>query len=842
MVPHFFFQLPRQNKQKLMLFLFSFCLIASDFYAQQIADPFGIQKIKASYPVSKKELLIPVKSDNPPDSRLHYRLPMKQLKKWQEQYNPIISTRLDLPGGKTEDCLLTPYDFFEPEFKTYLVQNGISESVNLEKGSHFKGIFQGDRHGYVDLSIYQDELRAFMVDDDKNTVSIKSSGIVDNQLLCEARKDIPPSQPDELFSCHTDDILHYLESGREMTSRLRDNCNRVSISIRADYELFIRFGNNPQAVTNYITGLFNNINTVYKREDIQISLAEIFIHTSPDGFPNTSSSLALDHFRRNYQNYSGDIHLCLSGVLRNGRAALGGIAYINALCVKSYSYAYVNVNTVFQQYPQYSFDVYATAHELGHILGSRHTHACVWGPNKNQALDNCAKVEGSCLAGPRPSKGTIMSYCHTSGQPGIDLSLGFGDEPGDLIRSKVKTSSCLKSYTPDNKSFLSPDLHLSANVECSDGVYSHYYYDNNTIDPNDDILILSINNKGQDLGSVSDGSLKVIAHTTSLAGSGKGTSIQTSFMPAGHEYIASNKYWEIIPKKQPTNPVTIKAYFHPGDMADLFGSTLQPDLTKFSIYTIQSPGDPDPQSNHRYAAAKDFMEFTSTADKPEQKYTLMEEGGLFTIEINTNKINSLNAAKKSARDSKPETQSTTEFISVRARAFSNFQNITWVTSFELNSGYFIVEKSLNSTKFDSIGMVAATGVSQTQTNYSFNDFKLSRDVWYRITMVDKKGGKTSSPIVSLTSSYTASNRINLYPNPVGYSDLTVEYNQSAATPQQTNITVLDPMMVQVRTLNTLTYEGRNQIQIPFSDLSAPFYYIRLTSAGQTTTLKIVVKK
>jgi len=842
MATNFPFQLPEFNKPGLILFFAFYILVDSQNFAQQTSDPFGILKIKASHPIVKEDLLKSDLSKSTDESKIHYKLPLKQLNKWMDQYHPIISTNLELPEGKKEECYLTPFDFFEPNFKTYLIHKDTQEEISLERGRHYKGILRGENNAYFDLSLFTNEMRGLLVKGNKNTISLKSTEIQNNQLLCTARKDETAEENDELFECHTDDVMHYLETGREMNSRLRDNCNRVSISVRADYELYRRFGNNPQAVTNYITGLFNNLNTIYRREDIQISLAEIFIHVSPDGFPNTTSTLALDFFRRNYQNYSGDIHLCLSGVLKNGRASLGGIAYINALCVKAYSYAYVNVNTQFLQFPQYSFDIYATAHELGHILGSRHTHACVWGPNKNQALDNCARVEGSCLPGPKPSKGTMMSYCHISGQPGVDLSLGFGAEPGELIRSKVKNSSCLNSYTPETKTYLTPDLHLSANVECSDGVYSHYYYDNNTIDPADDILLLSINKKGQNIGYLADGSLQIVAHTTDLAGSGKGIPIQTSFTSKDHEYLASNKYWEIIPSKQPEIPVSVKAYFHPGDLNDLFASSKETDYSNLVIYTIQSPGDPDPQSNHRYATASDYQEYTTQSKNPSQSYSLLEEKDLYTVEINTSRLNSLNAARKLAKDAKEETKNQSEFASVRARGFSNYQNITWSTSKEVNSSYFIIEKSLNSIKFDSIGRTTASGTSQTLINYTFNDFKVNKDVWYRITLVDAKGARYTSAVVSLTSSYNASNQINLFPNPVSYTDLTLEYNQTSTLPQQTQITVLDPLMASVRSVSAVTNEGKNQIMIPFSDLTAPFYYIRLSSAGQTSTQKIVVKR
>lgn len=88
-----------------------------------------------------------------------------------------------------------------------------------------------------------------------------------------------------------------------------------------------------------------------------------------------------------------------------------------------------------------------------------------------------------------------MSYCYTSGQPGVDMTLGFGTEPGNLIREKINLASCLSSYIPTNKNVTQSNKHIYANTECFDGTFTHYYFDNNTISPSDDILVMSINKK-----------------------------------------------------------------------------------------------------------------------------------------------------------------------------------------------------------------------------------------------------------------------------------------------------------------------------------------------------------
>ena len=88
------------------------------------------------------------------------------------------------------------------------------------------------------------------------------------------------------------------------------------------------------------------------------------------------------------------------------------------------------------------------AHELGHILGSQHTHACVWNGNST-ALDGCAGVtEGGCALPPLPPNGgSIMSYCHNT-SVGTKFGNGFGEQPGNVIRNRIAPATCLQTCPP----------------------------------------------------------------------------------------------------------------------------------------------------------------------------------------------------------------------------------------------------------------------------------------------------------------------------------------------------------------------------------------------------------
>ena len=111
----------------------------------------------------------------------------------------------------------------------------------------------------------------------------------------------------------------------------------------------------------------------------------------------------------------------------------GGIAYLDVLCNNWYGYGFSSAlnNDITYNFPNptYTWNLKVCSHELGHNVGSSHTHWCGWQADPTLAfnppagtgvIDNCYDVEGSCLNNPTAQTGTIMSYCHlTSG--GINL-------------------------------------------------------------------------------------------------------------------------------------------------------------------------------------------------------------------------------------------------------------------------------------------------------------------------------------------------------------------------------------------------------------------------------------
>ena len=217
--------------------------------------------------------------------------------------------------------------------------------------------------------------------------------------------------------------------------------------LECDFKMYQDFGSNVANVTSYVTGMFNVVALLYDNENILATVSQIFVWTSNDPFSgNATSSAYLEQYKSTRTSFNGDICHLLSTRPIN----IGGIAYLNALCAPVNRHAFSNIFTEYSNFPVYSWTVNVVTHEIGHNLGSPHTHSCSW---PGGAIDNCGPTagypfEGSCTSAPSPAfnTGTIMSYCHLTGV-GVNLASGFGLLPGNLIRNKVGAATCL-TYGP----------------------------------------------------------------------------------------------------------------------------------------------------------------------------------------------------------------------------------------------------------------------------------------------------------------------------------------------------------------------------------------------------------
>jgi hypothetical protein len=197
-------------------------------------------------------------------------------------------------------------------------------------------------------------------------------------------------------------------------------------AVDGDYEFFTIVGSQEGAVA-YAGTMLAAISEVYESQvGLAIRLGTVSVWTTPEDPYNVPDNpfCELGNFwaaNRPRQQFPRAATLLFTGknTLYAGASALNGLCSYDhdtpsGGCVQG-GYAVVNVQN---NLPGARVDT--TAHEIGHLVGSVHTH-CYSPP-----IDQCQSGEGGCYVGPVSTPedgGSIMSYCFGS----VVLSLG---EPG----------------------------------------------------------------------------------------------------------------------------------------------------------------------------------------------------------------------------------------------------------------------------------------------------------------------------------------------------------------------------------------------------------------------------
>ncbi len=315
--------------------------------------------------------------------------------------------------------------------------NGPAEK--WETGVHYRGTIKGDGKSIAAVSVFENQVMGLFTSAAGNLVlgPMGEDPKTDQYLLYNDADALTE------FICATpDEGPGYRRSELEWTGDGRGPGDCVRIYFEVDHGIFLNKGGTTQTV-NYVTGLFNQAAALYANENVNLTISQIYVWTTPSPYSGSSSGTLLSQFQNYRTSFNGDLAQLLSF------QASGGIAVLNGLC-HPYTYAkmsFASINATYNTVPTYSFSVLVVAHELGHLLGSHHTHACVWNGN-NTAIDGCAGfTEGGCANPGTPSGGgTIMSYCHIT-SAGINLSLGFGVQPGNVIRNKIANATCTQACT-----------------------------------------------------------------------------------------------------------------------------------------------------------------------------------------------------------------------------------------------------------------------------------------------------------------------------------------------------------------------------------------------------------
>lgn len=379
----------------------------------------------------------------------------------EDKINQIIKSqpelvRMRLPlGNSGNDVTVIMYNK-KPYTSDALVRSSDGNVKPMNESAFYRGIVEGDPNSVVAISFFEGEIGGMISTSQWGQFDI---GKFRDGLHTIVSLNTLPAQ--NSFECGFKEGSKYdLETSEPMSFETRDQGDCVRVYIEADNDLYRNKNSNVSTTENYVNGFFNIVSTLYDNENITVVISEIFVWTTNDPYRQNSSENALDDFTDMVTNFNGDI----AHLVALDPGALGGIAWLSVLCNNSIKHAYSDINASYQGYPNYSWTTMVVTHEIGHNIGSRHTHWCGW---TGGALDNCYDTEGSCQPGPPPvNGGTIMSYCHLTSH-GINLANGFGQQPGNRIRNRVNVANCLSPCAPGCPTFVLNGQ--VSHVTCFDG-------------------------------------------------------------------------------------------------------------------------------------------------------------------------------------------------------------------------------------------------------------------------------------------------------------------------------------------------------------------------------------
>lgn len=357
----------------------------------------------------------------------------------------FVTIQIALPGLGMADALVERFSVFSKNAKIEAQRSGYIKSVPLPNSVLLRGTIPSIPNSHVMLAVYSDWCTGY--------ITVNSLGNLTRFLLSPLPRSmqggtVGPSplmviydekhgvKPDAWHCAVTDEgkVLVKKKTGQGATQA---SYRVVEVAFETDYDMYLDHGQNLTKTTEYAEAVVASSSDIYLRDvDAVVTIKKLTVWTVNDPYTGTTSSNLLSQFRTYWRNnnngISRDIATLLSGV-----NSIGGVAYLDGMCGTNLGYSVCGLNNNIT-YPStaYVWDTDVTSHELGHNIGSPHTHSCNWAP----AIDSCYAAEGSCFAGTKGRLGTVMSYCHLTT---FGTSLEFHPQVQTLLKSKLAGGACI---------------------------------------------------------------------------------------------------------------------------------------------------------------------------------------------------------------------------------------------------------------------------------------------------------------------------------------------------------------------------------------------------------------
>lgn len=166
--------------------------------------------------------------------------------------------------------------------------------------------------------------------------------------------------------------------------------------------------------------------------------------------------------------------------------------------------------------------------------------------------------------------------------------------------------------------------------------------------------------------------------------------------------------------------------------------------------------------------------------------------------------------------------------------------VTWTTESELNSDYFIVERSNDGVHFEARGKVAGNGTTSFSHAYQFTDELNTNSpiVYYRLKIVDIDSKYAYSKIIAIKLNGSLNvNDFSVYPNPF-ISDIKVSVTSTKDEMATFRIISFDGRQMMTRQVSLQT--GNNIVVLSnFGNIATGNYILEVTTSTDKFIKKII---
>lgn len=737
----------------------------------------------------------------------------------------FIQLQIPTPFRSDLEVELVEVNLFDADFT--ITKSSTNTAVIPQHGKHYRGIVKGDNRSVVSFSIFEDEVMGIISSDATGNLVVgrvqQPNATVNDYIIYN--DDTVFEQ--EGFYCTTpDDGAGYTaEELRDVEDNDRNVGDCVRIYFEVDHDIFLDKGGVTQAA-NYITAIFNETATLYANENVSVVISEIYVWDTPSPYAGNSSGQLLTQFQANRNGFNGDLAQLIS------YQASGGIAVLNGLChpYEDARMSFASVNSTFNTIPTYSFSVMVMTHELGHLLGSNHTHACVWNGN-NTAIDGCAGfTEGNCGNPGYPSNGgTIMSYCHIT-TAGINFNHGFGTQPGNVIRNKIANATCLQPCSNGGGGSNGGGNNGGGD---NGGTDEEFSCDNNTVYLN----VVLDDYATENTWEITNAAGTVLAEGGNYDKAIAGTIIRdTLCLPDGcYTLTVYDTYGD-----------GMCCEYGPGaySLSDVAGNI----LGEGGEFTTEEASEfclPYVPSSNEDCTWIDFNEYTINS------YGVNQDKGIFQLQNDNQELYMTNNAWKAIDfeyEITPNTVIEFEFMStnqgeIHGLGFDTDDNISYDKTFKVHGsqtwGITTYDTYADNGQWQSFSIPVGqhyVGIFDRLFFVADHDSGLATGNGTFRNIRIHEGDGCGSNLPGQGANNIQQTPINIFPNPAN-NFINLEYQALEGESQIEIISLLGESVEQQMTTST---NGNNTLQIPTQSLPDGTYMVKITNNGELTTQKFTI--